>query len=712
MSGCDTPIIVITCHGAYHEEEYKSSKCNVYKVNATKVGIANYVKQDLLYIIPTAIEDALLETTCKSAIEKLQEKLSCTEYYNEHGNTLATPDARESQDYLNYTSDWKKKCLYDINKWNKTDVFLNKHYQISKNDEILDFLEDDEGNPLTDESGNLLDAYDNRIVMFLSNGNKIDLLPSWNKTSIPNNPTETLLKQRRTTFDITLEELINKVYDMGYNDIIIADLSCSVCSDDSGFKTDIRAHRHLNRQKRGGRRATRRRTRAGSHGWRSLRRQMTAGVSPKTYGNIALYNPNDPISNVRVFEADKIPINKNTGEVATDGTAEDDKIYENINLSKLKNTFDDISNWEKKEYDYVLKEFALPLCSHNDITTHDTEIPIEGTLIGRPKRTSSNLAALLNENVVSPSSDDATVLHKNYLKHLRLPPRPEEATRRKLFWKTKRDDETKLDFLKRLEKLRNPSSILSKVDDFAKKEEEEERKKIVSASNVARKGKAVYVPRRNNLRSKGDPAAPKEPTFDESQDNTVLQYDNVMLGLENSDEPERPRARRLRSRILRHAARQQNQRLGRGGFLNPPQDTLFYKSMEDAREYRNKLENKKLNLFIDKDFFEKQLSGHSEKIDNPEQNSLLWYLWPSKIDNPEYSQKLKQIDELNREYDSVVIMFEDADENWKKYLEIDKNEELKKWIDKEAKKHLWNKEDMDNFVITSHPYVNASGTKK
>lgn len=693
MSGCDTPIIVITCHGIYYEEEYKPSKCNVHKLNATKVGIANYVKQDVLHTIPRAVSSALLETDCQKAVDILQEYFSCEDYYDDQGNTLATPAARESQDYMNYTSDWKKKCLYNIKKWNKADVFLNKNYQISKGDDILDLLEDDEGNYLTDESGNLVEAYDNRIVMFLNNGKKIDLLPSWNITSVSNNPMETLMKKRRTTFNITLEELINKVYQMGYSDIIIVDLSCSVCSEDSGLKDNVRALRNLNRQKRGGNnKLTRKKLYKRKKPWNSVKNHKSkatkGGVNSKRYDNVVLYNPKDPVGlGVRVFETDVIPINKYTNEIVEDISTVPDRdiIYRNINRSKLQKTFEDISNWENDESNPNMsylkkvinsqksKELLSDSSDSNEMSTisNDSDENIfnkensssEELESNNPLRKNSSDVSLLSIafKLEKPEKSDndkksKKLLNKRriaankYLKY--LGPDTNSSNKYDKF-KSKKNDEKNIDVLERLEILREPSSIKMKPDEYAKllEETEEFKKKAYKLQKEKIEKDAIIIPKKKETKV-NKPGAPKTPPLDS--------YESLKGG--NSKRVHRLPIKNSRKRSSVVAGWNPKSVIANTSLMHNVEEEL-----KNAREYYIDTQNKKLELYGELNYQKDKLNDLPEKIDDPNQNNLISLFYQKKIDNPEYKETLKKIDELTREHEIAKQEFEAAEELWEDY---------------------------------------------
>ena len=217
-------------------------------------------------------------------------------------------------------------------------------------------------------------------------------------------------------------------------------------------------------------------------------------------------------------------------------------------------------------------------------------------------------------------------------------------------FKSKANDEKNIDVLERLEILREPSSIKMKPDEYAEWLQKEKEKEIQKKEKIEKD--AIIIPKKKETKV-NKPGAPKTPPLNS--------YESFKGG--NSKRVHRLPIKNSRKRSSVVAGWNPRSVIANTSLMHNVEEEL-----KNAREYYIDTQNKKLELYGELNYQKDKLNDLPEKIDDPNQNNLISLFYQKKIDNPEYKETLKKIDELTREHEIAKQEFEAAEELWDDYI--------------------------------------------
>jgi len=240
-----TPTLVITSHGIWRDpDDSFELPIGINMVKATQIGVVNILDQKVSNSIPKLVEDANnLQTTpdkiayyqrelnsldnnncryslsCKSQLKRTPTAIQCANEYESEGDD----DAGQYLDQI---------LTYDNIVKAKGSTMLNKSYELVKSD----FKDKGKHN-----------EYDDRMVLYLPDGSKKDILNNWMVTYNTRNIAESVIRNNRDIIETTLKDILEKIKEeYGLNDIIIIDLSCNSVD----VEEDRQNHQSIERLKR------------------------------------------------------------------------------------------------------------------------------------------------------------------------------------------------------------------------------------------------------------------------------------------------------------------------------------------------------------------------------------------------------------------------------------------------------------------------------
>ncbi len=252
----DIPVLLIASHGFYEDLEYVKSGCNVHKINTTKCGVPSRYFGCLSSHMEKIIMDSFKETDWNKSTKFIADKIhyhqyhvcteddsyeeidledvkqSLNEYTKEELDEVSQDTSLSSSEKLlrkqkivkehtEYVHELLNKNLYKVSSWKKNEKYLDKIYELRKDDKLQDGIDND---------------MTRRVILFTADGKKQDLLPSWNK-SADKEPWDALDldsdeemggENEVTVFRISLSTLLSKLNEnMGFQNVIIIDMTCN-----------------------------------------------------------------------------------------------------------------------------------------------------------------------------------------------------------------------------------------------------------------------------------------------------------------------------------------------------------------------------------------------------------------------------------------------------------------------------------------------------
>ena len=223
----DTPILVITTHGVWREENpHFTMPVNMNLMRASSTGAPNYLYDKIPGSLAKLVKEKRKTTrTSKSLIKSLQRELisidktgccsalSCAASLNaetaiaqvKNANKEET-DEEEKKDQHNFIS----SHAYNLVIKRMGENMVNKSYEIHKHD----------------DSGI---KQDNRMMLYINGKTPIDILTTWQNDVLQSTPADNVKMRNRDVIDTTLENILDILFDKYHIDnIIIIDLSCNL----------------------------------------------------------------------------------------------------------------------------------------------------------------------------------------------------------------------------------------------------------------------------------------------------------------------------------------------------------------------------------------------------------------------------------------------------------------------------------------------------
>ena len=240
---CDIPILVIAFHGAYDENKVFKSPINAAKINATSVGTCNYLTEEVPKAIPILAEKFRMEYDCDTMVEKLREEL----FNIDHRGMELRSGKIDTPLEKSVRSSWKEEKDPDAKEFMKSIPNSYQIYNIMKDSDVQNkSYEIKKSNVNHDDYY----PYDDRIVLLYPDGSEKDIVPSWKKgdyslfpdrpstdpnrpSTDPNRPSTDPSYYYENEEDgpdgvyIDLVDIMNRIRDQGFNDVIIIDLACN-----------------------------------------------------------------------------------------------------------------------------------------------------------------------------------------------------------------------------------------------------------------------------------------------------------------------------------------------------------------------------------------------------------------------------------------------------------------------------------------------------
>ena len=228
---CDIPILVIAFHGAYDENKVFKSPINAAKINATSVGICNYLTEEVPKAIPILAEKFRMEYDCNTMVEKLREEL----YNIDHRGMELRSGKIDTPLEKFVRSSWKEEKDTDAKVFMKSIPNSYQIYNIMKDSDVQNkSYEIKKSNVNHDDYY----PYDDRIVLLYPDGSERDIVPSWKKGNYslfpdsdrPSTDPSYYYENEEDGPDgvyIDLAKIMNLIRALGFNDVIIIDLACN-----------------------------------------------------------------------------------------------------------------------------------------------------------------------------------------------------------------------------------------------------------------------------------------------------------------------------------------------------------------------------------------------------------------------------------------------------------------------------------------------------
>ena len=222
----NTATLVITSHGVWRDSENSFKlPIGLNMIKATQIGVVNILDQKVSNSIPKLVEDAnKLQTTAEKVVHYQDELNSldnnnCRYSLSSKTRLKRTPTAIQcAKEYENEgdkdgTQYLNQVITYDNIVKTKGKMMPNKSFELNKKDFI--------GKGKHNE-------YDDRMVLYLPDGRKVDILNNWMSTYNTHNISESVIRKHRNIIETTLKDILNKIKkEYGFKNIIIVDLSCN-----------------------------------------------------------------------------------------------------------------------------------------------------------------------------------------------------------------------------------------------------------------------------------------------------------------------------------------------------------------------------------------------------------------------------------------------------------------------------------------------------
>jgi len=223
----NTATLVITSHGVWRDSENSFKlPIGINMIKATQIGVANILDQKIPNSMPKLVEDAnKLQNTvdkvahyqrelnsldnnncryslsCKTRLKRTPTAIRCANEYENEGD-------KDGTHYLDQV------ITYDNIVKTKGRMMPNKSFEIIKKD----FRGKGKHN-----------EYDDRMVLYLPDGRKVDILNNWMSTYNTQNIAESVIRKHRNLIETTLKDILKKIkQEYGLKNIIIIDLSCNL----------------------------------------------------------------------------------------------------------------------------------------------------------------------------------------------------------------------------------------------------------------------------------------------------------------------------------------------------------------------------------------------------------------------------------------------------------------------------------------------------
>lgn len=245
MTRSEKAVLFITTHGTVklnktRDLPFTKAPIKIKKLDSVKLGICNFYQPGTPKIIENIIKKSIekdpedltlfikkefLNFENKKNMVKTRNGLYFSLIMKDWGNKN---DPNHDPDILEFAKYFNNR--YRIQEYDKDSIIVNKTYTVYKSESGLHNLE-------------------NRIILYL-NGVSYDILTTWKVKGIISNPASSAKLRTSQQISITLEEILKIIAcRFKLNELIIADLSCSVFTDNHGSQIDFnRYERYLSRK--------------------------------------------------------------------------------------------------------------------------------------------------------------------------------------------------------------------------------------------------------------------------------------------------------------------------------------------------------------------------------------------------------------------------------------------------------------------------------
>ena len=230
-------VLFITTHGTVKLNKRKlpiiKTPLKIKKLDGVKLGVCNFYQPGTPNIIQNIMNDLKLQEPEDSA-EFIKEKLVNFETRKEMVNTrggLYLPvmmkewsnqrDPEYDPDVVQFVRYFDDR--YQIHEYEKNSDIIDKTYTVYKSESNLP-------------------KFENRVMLYLD-GYIIDILRTWKVKGVYDTLALAAKRNKGTQISITLKQIF------GFNELVIADLTCSVFTDNKGNELDMnrRDLRYLSR---------------------------------------------------------------------------------------------------------------------------------------------------------------------------------------------------------------------------------------------------------------------------------------------------------------------------------------------------------------------------------------------------------------------------------------------------------------------------------
>ena len=245
----NTATLVITSHGVWRDSENSFKlPIGINMIKATQIGVVNILDQKISNSMPKLVEDANKLKTTVDKVALYQRELNSLDNnncrYSLSSKTLLkrTPTAiqcakeYESEGDKDGTQYLDQVKTYDNIVKTKGRMMPNKSFELNKKDFI--------GKGKHNE-------YDDRMVLYLPDGRKVDILNNWMSTYNTQNISESVIRKHRNIIETTLKDILNKIKkEYGFKNIIIIDLSCNFVEIKEELEEDNKKRQGIDRERR------------------------------------------------------------------------------------------------------------------------------------------------------------------------------------------------------------------------------------------------------------------------------------------------------------------------------------------------------------------------------------------------------------------------------------------------------------------------------
>ena len=222
----NTATLVITSHGIWRDSENSFKlPIGINMIKATQIGVVNILDQKVSNSIPKLVEDANKLQTTIEKVAHYQRELNSLDNYNCRHSLSCKTRLKRTPTAIQYANEYENEgdkdgtqyldqvITYDNIVKKKGRMMPNKSFELKKSD----FKGKGKHN-----------EYDDRMVLYLPDGSKTDILNNWMSTYNTQNIAESVIRKNRDIIETTLKDILNKIKEeYGLKNIIIIDLSCN-----------------------------------------------------------------------------------------------------------------------------------------------------------------------------------------------------------------------------------------------------------------------------------------------------------------------------------------------------------------------------------------------------------------------------------------------------------------------------------------------------